>query len=265
MRNAFALLLGAWLAGAGGGAMPNPAPWPHAESLIAAPPAPHATNLRVFLDAGHGAPDNTGNRSSYCEDEERFTSSLAADVADALQRAKSITVMLSRRGDQRPTYQSRVEEARRFGADVFISLHSDVRARGTPWAPAPGLRCLRDRSAPGFSVLYSDAGPTAATNLRRGFARALAQAMTARGFGAFTSYARDYDDDDTVGVFLDRHAPGRRIYVLEAPPMPSVIVETHHALDDREVRLWRAPHTRRAFAAAIADALTTTFPARGPS
>jgi N-acetylmuramoyl-L-alanine amidase len=56
-------------------------------------------------------------------------------------------------------------------------------------------------------------------------------------------------------VLLDRHAPDKRIFVLKKTTMPAILVETHHALDAREAMLWNDPFTRRAFAAAITQAL----------
>ena len=60
------------------------AKWPM-EGAALTPPAvafPSGFERRhVFLDPGHGAPDNTGNRSSRCEDEQDFTLALATDLA----------------------------------------------------------------------------------------------------------------------------------------------------------------------------------------
>jgi N-acetylmuramoyl-L-alanine amidase len=54
---------------------------------------------------------------------------------------------------------------------------------------------------------------------------------------------------------MDRHAFEQRIFVLWKPSMPSVIVETHHALDPREARLWAEKSTHEAFASAVTAAL----------
>ena len=60
---------------------------------------------------------------------------------------------------------------------------------------------------------------------------------------------------------MSRHQPGQRIFVLRKPPMPSVIIETHHALDFEEVARWREERTLESFAAAVTqgmvDALAT--------
>ena len=62
-------------------------------------------------------------------------------------------------------------------------------------------------------------------------------------------------DAEVPGVFVDRHAPEQRIFVLRRAPMPSILVETHNALDPREAERWAEPETVDAFAAAIAAAI----------
>ena len=62
-------------------------------------------------------------------------------------------------------------------------------------------------------------------------------------------------DSEQPGTFVSRHLPGQRIFVLRKPPMPSVIIETHHALDFEEAARWKEPRTLEAFAAAVAQGL----------
>ena len=64
-----------------------------------------------------------------------------------------------------------------------------------------------------------------------------------------------YDADPTPGVFVDRHAAAQRIFVLRRPSMPSVILETHNALEPREAERWSELATIDAAADALAGAL----------
>ena len=212
--------------------------------------------LRVFLDAGHGAEDNTGNRSAYCTPEQDFTLSLAEDVRRELDRLGFAT-RLSRSADERVSYAVRAQEAAAWGADVLVSLHSDIRGRTSAWSPRPGVSCLRNHEAPGFSVLYSDAGEDAAAAARKRFADQVAVAMDESGFLAYDGahYGVDYAAGSETGVFLDRHPKQKRIFMLYATSMPAILIETHNALDDREVRLWESADTRLSFARALATAL----------
>ncbi len=239
------------------------APWPDGQALQPVPvPAHQGPPLRVYLDAGHGAPDNPGNRGAYCQLEEGFTLALAQEVATWLEAQGGFETRISRAPGERVDYHQRVDDAEAWGADVFISLHSDVRGVGAPWTPRPdGPACPRSQDAPGFTVLWSDASPAAPASHDLG--RALAEQLTAPGLPAYDGrhYGSAYDrDPDTAGLFVDRHAPGERIFVLYRPRIPAILVETHHALDDREVRQWGMPATQRVFASALAAALRDTLP-----
>jgi N-acetylmuramoyl-L-alanine amidase len=211
---------------------------------------------RVYLDAGHGEPTNSGNRDCFCVPEQDATLSLADDVAARLDATGRFDVRVSRAGDARPVYTVRIAEAAAWGADALVSLHSDVRAGLGAWETPGG--CYRSEGATGFAVLWSDEGHLAAARSRLG--ESIGAAMVGEGF-------RPYDGADYVGlyaptatgVFVDRHTPARRIRMLRRPAMPSVIVETHQAWDPGEATRWRLPATREAFAEALARGLAAAL------
>jgi N-acetylmuramoyl-L-alanine amidase len=213
----------------------------------------------VAIDPGHGAPGNRGNESSFCVAEEDFTLGLAYDL-EALLVELGFEVALTRRGSARTPYEARVREAERIGAAAFVSLHSDVRGHIATWSPREGVECRHAEDAPGFSVLLSDESPTPALLVRR---QDLATQVAARLIEAgFTPYGgAEYESlyaplsEAAPGVFLDRHEPDKRVFVLRRPAIPSVIVETHNALDRREAEAWETPEVRRAFGLALAAAL----------
>jgi N-acetylmuramoyl-L-alanine amidase len=242
-----------------------PSGWPSGEAQLSAPQPSFSADFgkrRIYLDAGHGADGNTGNRSSLCEDEQDFTLALAQELAQHLEQTGHFDVRLSRQPGERVAYQQRVSEAEQWSAHAFVSLHSDVRGRTESWEPEPGVSCLRSRTAPGFSVLWSDEGDDATGRGRLALARATAAALEALGLPAYDGddYRGLYQGDERqAGVFVDRHEPGERIFVLRRPTMPSIIVETHNALDDREAKRWREPTVREGFAHAIATALANAL------
>jgi len=237
--------------------------WPSGEARLVstAPRFPSGFGRRrVFVDAGHGAPGNPGNVSCFCVDEQDFTRGAARALGERLAGTGHFEVRLSREGDRLVDYHARVDEAERWGAQVFISLHSDVRGKGEPWSPRPGLSCLRSVVAPGFSVLWSDEGDAGLLMARRALSRAVARRMTEAGFLAYGAPMALYERDaEVAGVFVDRHAPDQRIFVLRKPSMPSILIETHHALDPREAARWEEAETQDAFAAAVAQAIVELF------
>lgn len=252
----------------------DPAAWPSPEARLRLPVAsfpPGFGRRRVAVDAGHGALKNKGNTSCFCVDEQDFTLEAANELAERLRATGHFEVLLSRQGDARVEYRARVEEAARWGAEALISLHSDVRGKFDQWAPEAGKSCPMSLAAPGFSVLWSDDGEPALNGARLALARRAARRMAEAGFTPYLGgeYTGLYEaDSEEPGVFVDRHAPGSRIFILRKPEMPSILIETHHALDPREAARWKEKATFDAFAAATAAALADvlgerTEPARG--
>jgi len=174
---------------------------------------------------------------------------LAEQVAAQLRETGAFDVRLSREDGEQVTYRERMRRAKRWGAEAFVSLHSD--ARGAYSVDADGCRVNNDD--PGFSVLYSDEGPMAAQ--RMAMASAIAGRMGQAGFLPYQgdNYVGLYEGLD--GVFVDRHEPRKRIMFLRRPAMPSVIVETHNALDARAAARWQEAQTVSVFSAALAAGL----------
>jgi N-acetylmuramoyl-L-alanine amidase len=244
--------------------------WPSAAARLAAPainfPADFGVH-RVYVDAGHGASGNPGNTSCFCVAEEDFTLFAANELADRLEATGHFLVRKSRDGVDTVEYRDRVDEAAQWGADAFISLHSDVRSHADSWSPRPGATCPVSYAAPGFTVIYSDDGASPIVLARQRLARATARRLTATGLLPYdgAGYATLYDGDPgEPGVFLDRHAPPQRIFVLYRPTMAAILIETHHALDPREAERWDEDATLDAFSAALGAALVEAL-GKGPS
>jgi N-acetylmuramoyl-L-alanine amidase len=213
---------------------------------------------RIYLDAGHGYRGNRGNSSVTCEDEADFTLRVAEELARRLEATGRFKIRLSRTAGQQVSYRTRISEAESWGADAFVSLHSDARGEAFWWEAAPGQRCLRQDSTPGFSVLWADDTADPLKTRRVMLARALAGRIGQAGFLPYNGvdYVNLYDGDpEQPGVFVDRHEPGYRIMMLRRPRIPSVIIETHHALDFEEAERWKEPRTLEAFSAAVAQGL----------
>jgi N-acetylmuramoyl-L-alanine amidase len=239
---------------------PRSAVWPDpaAELRLLDPPPAAARARRIALDPGHGAPGNSGNRSAYCVDEQEFTLELAEDLAGRLRALGGFEVRLTRARGELVTYPERITRAEAWGAELLLSLHSDVRGRPEPWEPEPGRSCPRSRDEPGFAVLFSDSGEPARVERCRELAAQLARSLATSGFLPYSGedYGGSYAPEASAsGVFVDRHDPGKRIFLLWRPAIPAVLVETHNALDDREEARWRQERTRAAFARAVANAL----------
>lgn len=219
--------------------------------------APAAKRLRVLIDAGHGNPGNDGNRSLDCEREADVMLKLAVGLAEQLARDDGFDVRLTRSSEVGPSYLERLKAADSW-ADALVSLHSD--ARGIATAEWRNADCIgyRNDGAKGFAVLWSDEAQPALAARRGLLARTVAAALRHHGFTAYRGddYPGLYGGDaENPGVFVDRHVPRQRIYLLRRPAVPSIIIETHHALDEHEVQQWREPQTLEALTRAVAQGL----------
>lgn len=248
------------------------AAWPSSGSglqLLKLPDPPDAgkvAKLRVYVDAGHGAKDNHGAVSCTCENEEVFTLRTALALVKSLEKTGRFELKLSRSGEQKPSYAARVAEAEKWKADLILGIHFDVRGSAFPYEPEPGKVCWRapvieeyGQETGGFSVLWSDEDATTRPEREKSaqFGRAIAIKMAESGMTPYGGwdYQGLYDKDAVAGGFIDRHIPRRRVWMLKKPKVPSIIVETHHALDLQERARWDEPATLEAFGAAVAAAL----------
>jgi N-acetylmuramoyl-L-alanine amidase len=224
------------------------------------PPAP-SRRVRVFVDAGHGAPDNTGNTGCYGQQEQDHTLSVARHLAFVLSALGRFEVALSRDGPG-AKYPVRLAAAKAFRADVIVSLHSDARGQVRPWWPYHDERlCWWNPDAPGFAVLWNDEGATSTVAGRERLGRAVGQRLREAGFLAYDGY--DYgglyrQDDVEPSGWVDLRPLKKRVYFLRGSTIPTVIVETHHALDPDEVARWSEGKTVDAFSLAIAAAVLDT-------
>ena len=245
----------------------GPPTWPRALAPLVQLPLPeHAAKRkwRVLIDAGHGAKDNHGNTGLHCQRERDVTLSIAFGLATRLSLMGPFEARLSREDEAEPSYPARKAQAEAWPADAVVSLHTDVRGAAKPFMTA-ACTSWRNDHAPGFSVLWSAEGPAELGLKRQRLSWALTDALSAAGFKAYdgVDYRGLYDvEPEHVGSFINRANHGKRIWFLRSLEVPTVIVETHHALDFDEVERWREMRTRNVFAYAIAKGLLDYFRAR---
>ena len=211
--------------------------------------------VRVFVDAGHGAPGNEGNHGCACQLEQDHTLKVAQHLAFVLAATGRFEVKLSRLPGEAPAYRPRIAAAEAFKADVIISLHSDSRGEATPSFLDAGV-CWVNPNEPGFAVLWNDEGPAFPRRERLG--RAVGERMREAGFIAYSgfNYGALYRQDQVEqSGWIDERPMKKRVFFLRGSLIPTVIIETHHALDEREVARWDELETVDAFAFAVGAAV----------
>jgi N-acetylmuramoyl-L-alanine amidase len=217
-------------------------------------------DIMVVVDAGHGGKD-PGAVGSKGEREKDVVLSIAQLLAKRLKREKGFDVRLVRNDDFFVPLRKRVDVARKYNADMFISVHADAAPRLT---------------ASGASVFaLSENGATSAT------ARFMAQRENGADLIGATSLLNLKDKDPMLaGVILDmsmnatiaasldlghtvlgslegittlhqKRVEQAGFAVLKSPDVPSILVETGFISNSRDSqRLVTARHQQ-----AVADGL----------
>lgn len=237
-----------------------------AAPLVKEPSAPAAArdrskrDIMIVVDAGHGGKD-PGAVGSKGEREKDVVLSIAQLLAKRLKREKGFDVRLVRNDDFFVPLRKRVDIARKYNADMFISVHADAAPRLT---------------ASGASVFaLSENGATSAT------ARFMAQRENGADLIGATSLLNLKDKDPMLaGVILDmsmnatiaaslelghtvlgslegvttlhqKRVEQAGFAVLKSPDVPSILVETGFISNSRDSqRLVTARHQQ-----AVADGL----------
>ncbi|MGR3965712.1 N-acetylmuramoyl-L-alanine amidase [Pseudomonas sp. 910_23] len=241
----------------------------HAPRQIAADPAPLVApvdkahpkrDIIVVVDPGHGGKD-PGAVGSKGQREKDVVLSIAQLLAKRLKREKGFAVKLVRNDDFFVPLRKRVDIARKYKADMFISVHADAAPRLT---------------ASGASVYaLSEGGATSAT------ARFMAQRENGADLLGATTLLNLKDKDPMLaGVILDmsmnatiasslqlgsavlgslqsitslhqKRVEQAGFAVLKSPDVPSILVETGFISNARDAqRLVTARHQQ-----AVADRL----------
>ena len=212
---------------------------PAAGSSVAGPPVAvkstedaHGRDVVVAVDAGHGGPDSgaIGNRGTF---EKNVTLAIAKRLAEIINREPGMRAVLTRDGDYFIPLRERIIRARKYQADMFVSVHADA---------------YRDRSVAGSSV-YVLSARGASDEATRWLAESenasdliggvslqdkddvLASVLLDLSQGA--SMSASIDAAERVLHQLDRVGNVRRpavqhagFVVLKSPDIPSLLVET---------------------------------------
>ncbi|ACO79091.1 N-acetylmuramoyl-L-alanine amidase [Azotobacter vinelandii CA] len=230
-------------------------------------------NIVVVIDAGHGGKD-PGAVGPKGEQEKAVALAIARLLAKKVDGRSGFKARLVRNEDVFIPLRKRVEVARRYNADMFISIHADAAPR---------------RTASGASVFALSQGGATST-----MARWLAERENRVDLlGAQRSLSLKDRDPMLAGVILDMSMTatittsldlGKNILdslqgvagahqkrveqagfaVLKSPDIPSVLVETGFMSNTVDCRKLVDPRHQRKVANAIFDGLFQHFQARPP-
>lgn len=252
-------------AGWPGAAKTQPAAAPVAE-VVADYPIPQRNPLRriVVIDPGHGGVDD-GTTGINGKHEKNLVLAEGHYVADELE-ARGYTVYMTRSDDTFIPLGKRVQMARDWHADLFISIHAD----SNPDASVSGLSIYTlsdkgsDQAARMLAAKENRSDIVAGVNLSGDAAAVapilidLAQRDSINKSSRFAETALNALRPVTA---ILAHTPHRSaaFRVLKAPDMPAVLIELGYLSNRQDAARMRTNYWRKRVAKGIATAVDRYF------
>ena len=199
------------------------------------------SKIKIFLDPGHGGSDRY-NRGPTGYIEADGMLDVALKLRDELLSTGAFEVKLSREKDATVGVRERGNMAAEWGADMFISEHSNA----TGWP-------IND-SARGVDVFYSVKIPSD-KSLAEKFSRAIASAMGTLNRGAKTWESTKYPGNDYLGV-IDASVKGGVPHVF--------LIENGFHDNARDEAILKDPAKRTAIAKAQAKVICDFYGVQYP-
>ena len=219
----------------------------------------------IVIDPGHGG-DDPGAIGKRGTKEKDVVLKIAKHLEKNLNNRKGYKAFLTRHGDYYPSFKKRLQIAREYGADLFVSIHADaVRKRdvrgssvyclSTSGASSVAARLLagkenladilggaeNDQAKEDTDPIMLNMVQTETSNLSKYFASAMLDLIKPLNPLKF----------DQV-----QYAPFR---VLKMPEIPSVLIETAYISNPQEEKLLKSPHFQRKIADVIANSIDHVF------
>ena len=237
---------------------------------LAEPPAarPRAPGVRarsgskplVVIDAGHGGKD-VGATSVNGAYEKAVTLAIAREAGRLLEKSGKVRVQLTRTDDRFISLGGRVAIARAARADLFISIHADAAANaGARGASVYTLSAVAsDAVAARLAARENKADIIGGVNLGAEAPEVgdimidLSRRATGNVSVAFAEVLQDELSNRMLFRGEFHHFAG--FYVLKAPDVPSVLLETGYVTNTDDSEFLFSDKGRRKVAQGIARAI----------
>lgn len=188
----------------------------------------------IVLDAGHGGKD-PGAKGPNQSWEKNVTLAIASRLKQIIDRQPGMKAVLTRQGDYYLGLRERLTIARRYNADVFISIHADafinqqsngasVFALSQRGATSEAARWLAEKEN------YSELGGVNLSGLddQTGLVRTVLidLSQTATIGASLHMGERVLSNLNTITRLHNRRVEQARFMVLKSPDIPSILIET---------------------------------------
>ncbi len=216
----------------------------------------------IVIDPGHGGedPGAIGRKKTREKD---VVLQISQRLQAELNSREGYKAFLTRNGDYYPSFNKRLQIAREYGADLFVSIHADAArnrgARGgsvyclsTSGASSAAARILarKENLADIIGGVGNGSGNTDESEV---IMLNMIQTETINMSKTFGSIVlSNLNDINKIKFNRIQEAPFR---VLKMPEIPSVLVETAYVSNPVEEQLLKSPGFQKKLALAVADSI----------
>lgn len=198
--------------------------------------------ITIALDAGHGGED-PGARGASGSHEKEITLQIAKKLKEKIDAEPNMRAVLTRDGDYFVPLGTRVVKARKFKADLFISIHAD--AFTNPAARGSSVFALSEKGATSASARYL-AKKENESDLIGGVSLGGKDPVLAKTLLDLSQAATINDSLKLGKAVLGHIADVNKLHknrveqagfaVLKSPDIPSILVETAFISNPEEER-----------------------------
>ncbi len=222
-------------------------------------------DIVIAVDAGHGGedPGAKGPSGTY---EKTVTLALAKQLVDLINAEHGMKAVLTRKGDYFLRLRKRITEARKYKADLFVSIHAD--AFRDPRVHGSSVYVLSQRGASSEHARWL-AEQENASDLIGGVSlddkeNVLMSVLLDLSQTASLEASIDVADRvlgglKKVGKVHKKQVEAAAFAVLKSPDIPSILVETAYISNPGEEKKLRSESQRQRMAMAIKDGLKSYF------
>lgn len=213
----------------------------------------------VVIDAGHGGKD-PGALALAGGKEKDITLKAALSLRDILEKTGRYDVRLTRDSDIYVEHEDRVTMARKWGAELFISLHADaagsasVSGASVYTISARGeTRIDREATKNDWKISIEDGTPERLNGLLEDLVKRETKTRSAE----FAELL--LPELAKAGPVLRNTHRNAGFYVLLAPDVPAVLLELGFLTNEADAKRLQSEKGRLAAVSAVADAIEAYF------
>ncbi len=215
-------------------------------------------DIVIAIDAGHGGEDPGAIGRRYKTREKHVVLAIARELKRFIEAAAGMRSVMIRDGDYYVTLKDRYERARRYEADLFVSIHAD--ALPTRHARGASVYALSEHGATS-ALAKTVADKENASDLIGGvslsdkddlLAKVLLDLSHTATIGSSLEFGADVLSElGRVGPLHSRVVQQAGFAVLKAPDVPSILIETAYISNPAEEKKLRSKAYQRKLARGI--------------